>query len=63
MHEYEKIRLMLSAAEQLYDDGEISREECLVLLEEIQVYFKSVQKKIQEEEIKEILNKYLTDLP
>ena len=59
MREYEEIKLMLSAAEQLYATGKISREKCLALIEEIEDYFISIQKKIQEEEIREILNKYI----
>ena len=63
MDEYEKIKVLLSAAKQAYANEEINPEEFLELLEEIEAYFLRVQKKIEEEEVRKILNKYIANLP
>ena len=63
MDEYEKIKVLLSAAKKAYANEEINSEEFLTLLEDIEAYFLSVQKKIEEEEVRKILNKYIANLP
>ncbi len=63
MDEYEKIKVLLSAAKQTYANGEINPEEFLALLEDIEACFLSVQKKNEEEDVRRILNKYIANLP
>ena len=63
MDEYEKIKVLLSAAKKAYANEEINSEEFLMLLEDIEAYFLSVQKKIEEEEVRKILNKFVANLP
>lgn len=62
MYAYKKIRLLLAGAEILYDKGKITPELYLSIVENIEAYFLSVQKKIQEESIKEILDNYIATL-
>lgn len=62
MYTYKKIRVLLAGAEKLYNKGKITPEMYLNIVENIEEYFLSVQKKIQEESVKEILDSYIATL-
>lgn len=63
MTDYEKIRLMMAIAKDAYKKREITIEVYINIIEEIEADFLNIQKKIEEKEIRELLNKYIANLP
>lgn len=62
MTDYEKIRLILALAKEAYANGEITLREYTIIVEDLDAFFLNVQKQIEEEEIRKLINKYIANL-
>jgi hypothetical protein len=59
---YEKIKIMLSAAKESYNKGEITSEMYLSLVENIEKDFLALKKEIDDENARRMLNKYISKI-
>lgn len=62
INEYEIIKILLSSIRKSYEEGKITPESYLETIESIEKDFLTLKRANREEDIKELLNKYVIDL-
>lgn len=62
INEYEIIKMLLSSVRKSYEEGKMTPESYLETIESIEKDFLTLKRENREEDIRKILNKYITDL-
>lgn len=61
VNKYEIIKMLLSSVRKSFEEGKITSESYLEIVESIEKDFLILKKETREEDIREILNKYITN--